>query len=131
MDALEGVDELVVECHCEFELFQACFDLLLDILVLDCDDFEHFFKMIDKLFEIVIFPNNLVDGQSNTHYSFPTNIVCYLVLLRDKVSYTHKTANFLLVPYQHFVLSNEDDYAWILLGEDSPDTQGSTAEPVA
>ena len=52
---LESVDKLVIKCHGELELFQTDIDLLLNCFVLDCDDFEHFFHMVDEIFEIIIF----------------------------------------------------------------------------
>lgn len=79
----------MMECHSKLKFFKTILYLLLNMLILDGDDFEHLFHVENKIFEVAVFLNDLVDGQSDSNNSFSFHVISYLIFFRDEISNMH------------------------------------------
>ena len=81
LNLFEGADKFVMKGHSEFESFEISLDLLFDGFILNCDHFQHFLHVVDKVFEIVIFLDYFIDGKSHSGHPLPAKVVGQLILL--------------------------------------------------
>lgn len=84
----------MMKSHREFKLFQTIFNFLFYKLIFDGDDFEHLLHVEDKILEVAIFFNDLIDREGDPSYSLSPHIVGDLILLGNKIGDLEKIINF-------------------------------------
>lgn len=55
------------------------------MLILDGDDLQHLLHVEDKIFEVVIFLDDLVNGECDSDNSLALHVECDLIFFRNEV----------------------------------------------
>ena len=79
------LDELVVEGEGELEFLEAGIQFDFDRLVINCDHLQHFLHVVDEVFEIVIFLNDLIYGKGDPRDRLASQIESLLIFLGNEV----------------------------------------------